>query len=122
MSTSHIKINCHLLLAYNGHTKQLAPSWPDSSTGGALHRHCRDQGSNPTHDQAGIKLSSSIHEKTVRITHLKVQFNPQFKYMTFMYQHRITYIYLNIPVTETNNLINNAYLQRIFVTDWTNLI
>ena len=62
VSRSYIKINCHLLLAYNGHTKQLAPSWPDSSTGGALHRHCRGKGSNPTHDQPRIKISSSLHK------------------------------------------------------------
>ena len=33
--------------AYHRPTLLVAPSWPDSSTGGALHWHCRGQGSGP---------------------------------------------------------------------------
>ena len=91
-------------MAYNRHTKQLAPSWPDTSTGGALHWYCRGQGSNPTHDQARIKISSSLHKGAVTLGNFSCNLSR------------------NTHVTETNNLMNNAYLQEIFVTDWTNLI
>ena len=42
------------LRAYNRPTQRLAPSCPDSSTDGALHRHRRGQGSNP---RSGLNFS-----------------------------------------------------------------
>ena len=41
------RLSSHLQ-TYNQPTQQPAPSWPDSSTGRALHLHCRGQGSNPS--------------------------------------------------------------------------
>ena len=51
----YIFIFLHMhLRAHNRSTQRPAPSWPDSSTGGALHRHRRGLGSNP---RSGLNFS-----------------------------------------------------------------
>ena len=64
-STSKIRWKhwqCHCLristALLNRPTQRVAPSWPNSSTGAALHRHRRGQASNP---RLGMNLSGRSH-------------------------------------------------------------
>ena len=50
------------LRAYNRPTR-LSPSWPDSSTGRAQHRHCRRQGSNP---RSGLSCCFCLSSAKIR--------------------------------------------------------
>ena len=45
--------------------RSTAPSWPDSSTGRALHRRCWGQGLNPCSGLSHCSLSSAIAMITV---------------------------------------------------------
>ena len=67
-------------------TKLPAPSWPDSSTGRALHPASQRSGFECLSGLSRHYLSSAPNCEDHK---LKFRFNPQFKCMTFMYSHYI---------------------------------
>ena len=101
--TSYIQIfSHHYGLRIDPHNAQLPVGL--ISTGGALHRNRRGKGSNPRSglNFPAILATAYVAVLTARIIHLR--FYLQFKYMIFMYLHRIYRISSNNSRPSINRL------------------
>jgi len=69
--------------------KYLATSYENKGNSMCLYFKSLSGGITETHTHT-LKTKTKTRRKNARITHLKFRFKiPQFKYMTFMYQHHI---------------------------------